>query len=741
MKKTLLNSITMTSVLIALSIVAFGQRPTIGGYTVYYGDLHNHSNVSDGTGTPATAYSYAKNTAKLDFFSLADHSGSISSTEWTDIKNQANAINQDGVFTAFYGFEWSSGGQYGHVAVINTDDYCTTTSPTNTFAGLVTWLASRPNGVAFFNHPGREDAAGLEFSHFTTTPSNQFVGMELWNKGDYFVEYYYNDGYYTNDNNKGYFDEAITRGWKIGAAGAGDNHSGTWGTAYPARLAILANNLTRTDLLAAMQARRFFSTLDQNLSLSFKINGQEMGSTMIAGNYSLQIQAADGNNEIFTEVVLFDKNHNIVSTWTPNVTNVNITSTLNTLHGDYFYVKVKQADGQEAITSPIWISGGASNQAPTCSISSPASGTSYSAPATITIQSNATDSDGTIAKVEFYQGSTKLGEDTSSPYSYTWSNVAAGSYSITAKATDNLGAVTTSSTVNVTVTTSGGSTPITVSKRIATGMDDVEESKTGSMYTNSSDIELVYDGTTYGNQVIGLRFTGLNIPQGATISKAYIQFTCDEKKTAATSVTIRGEAADNSAAFTTASKNVSNRTKTTASVAWNNIPAWNTVNAATSNERTPELQTIVQEIVNRTGFTTSSAMTFIITGTGTRTAHAYEGSSAKAPLLYIEYTVGGLKNEVLFGSYSDDNTVIETGQTLTPEQIKVYPNPVTNDIHVNINGINSTISIYDMQGILVLQTTSCKDIETISMSSIPSGMYIVEVSQENVKKTFTILKQ
>jgi chitinase len=219
-----------------------------------------------------------------------------------------------------------------------------------------------------------------------------------------------------------------------------------------------------------------------------------MGSTMIAGNYSLQIQAADGNNEIFTEVVLFDKNHNIVSTWTPNVTNVNITSTLNTLHGDYFYVKVKQADGQEAITSPIWISGGASNQAPTCSISSPASSTSYSAPATITIQAIATDSDGTIAKVEFYQGSTKLGEDTSSPYSYTWSNVAAGSYSITAKATDNLGAVTTSSAVTVTVTTSGGSTPITVSKRIATGMDDVEESQTGSMYTNSSDIELVYDG-------------------------------------------------------------------------------------------------------------------------------------------------------------------------------------------------------------------------------------------------------
>ena len=108
----------------------------------------------------------------------------------------------------------------------------------------------------------------------------------------------------TGDNNKSYFDEANSRGWKIGASGSGDNHFGTWGTAFPYRLAVLSNNLTRTDLLEAMRARRFFSTLDKNISLSFKINGMEMGSTIVGNNYTAQIQAADADGEIFNQVII-----------------------------------------------------------------------------------------------------------------------------------------------------------------------------------------------------------------------------------------------------------------------------------------------------------------------------------------------------------------------------------------------------------------------------------------------------
>ena len=96
------------------------------------------------------------------------------------------------------------------------------------------------------------------------------------------------------------------------------------------------------------------------------------------------------------------------------------------------------------------------NIPPTVSITSPAAGASLTAPATITIQATAADADGSVTKVDFFNGSTLLGTATASPYSFTWNNVAAGTYTLTAVATDNGGATTTSAAVNISVTTTGG---------------------------------------------------------------------------------------------------------------------------------------------------------------------------------------------------------------------------------------------------------------------------------------------
>ncbi|HEY9047353.1 MAG TPA: glycosyl hydrolase family 18 protein, partial [Ohtaekwangia sp.] len=111
-------------------------------------------------------------------------------------------------------------------------------------------------------------------------------------------------------------------------------------------------------------------------------------------------------------------------------------------------------------TATASVSISASNNAsPVVSITSPANGASFTAGSSITIAANATDRDGTISKVEFYQGTTKLGEDASSPYSYAWTNAAAGSYSLTAKATDNSGATTTSTAISISVTGSSCTAP------------------------------------------------------------------------------------------------------------------------------------------------------------------------------------------------------------------------------------------------------------------------------------------
>jgi hypothetical protein len=92
------------------------------------------------------------------------------------------------------------------------------------------------------------------------------------------------------------------------------------------------------------------------------------------------------------------------------------------------------------------------NSAPTISISSPSNNDYFAGPANITLAADAFDSDGTVVRAEFFSGATKLGQVTSAPFSLTWSNVTAGSYSLTAKATDNQDASTVSSAISITVT-------------------------------------------------------------------------------------------------------------------------------------------------------------------------------------------------------------------------------------------------------------------------------------------------
>ncbi|HEY3579821.1 MAG TPA: Ig-like domain-containing protein, partial [Pyrinomonadaceae bacterium] len=116
----------------------------------------------------------------------------------------------------------------------------------------------------------------------------------------------------------------------------------------------------------------------------------------------------------------------------------------------YFYrVRATNLGGDSAYSNEA--SAMTSNVLPSVSVTAPSGGSVFTAPANITLNASASDADGTVSKVEFFQGSTKLGEDLTAPYSFSWTNVTAGSYSITAKATDNVGGVTTSAPVAITV--------------------------------------------------------------------------------------------------------------------------------------------------------------------------------------------------------------------------------------------------------------------------------------------------
>lgn len=189
--------------------------------------------------------------------------------------------------------------------------------------------------------------------------------------------------------------------------------------------------------------------------------------------------------------------------------------------------------------------------------------------------------------------------------------------------------------------------------RVAAAGDDVEEKGSGSISTNTNDLELGYDSST--RQTVGIRFTGIDIPQGAIITSAYIQFQANEVKTGATSLLIQGDNVDDASPFTTANNNVSSLPRTAASIAWAPDP-WTTVGEHGLAERTPDLSAVVQEIVNRSGWAALNDMAFLVTGTGTRTADSYEYSPASAPLLHIEYILPGPPGDpVAFNAPPDAN--------------------------------------------------------------------------------------
>ncbi|UII24599.1 CehA/McbA family metallohydrolase [Fulvivirga maritima] len=702
-----------------LFTISISLAQSVGGYNVYYGHLHNHTSYSDGTGTPADAYTHGRDVAGLDFMGLSEHGIQLSNSEWNRLKNTADDYTETGRFVAFWGFEWSSSVLYGHVSVFNTSNYANVLN-TFSFSDLKNWLDGE-DGVAFFNHPGREDN-GVEFEHFDTTPHEKFVGMELWNKGTGFEEYYYNNGYEFDDEGLSYFDEALTRNWKIGASGSHDHHGTSWGETDMA-MAILAPELSRDALYSALQARRFYSTEDRSLVLSFQLAGAEMGSTLVAdAHQQLRIQSFDEENEKISTVQLY-RNGQLMYEWNNNAFTVDLAKDITTSENEYYYVKITQEDGDEAISSPIFIDGNGGNTPPQVALVTPDKGGVYSKNASIHLIAEANDADGSIAKVEFYDGEHKLGEDTSRPYEWEWTGVATGTHFVTAKAIDNNGVSKASLLSKIIVT---NQEQIQLTSQISSGSDDAEEGWSTVVYNNSSDLELVYDDWLTGNQTIGLRFNNISIPKGSEILNAYVQFTTDETSSESTQVTIKGERGVTPKTFE-GDNRISTRAVTSAQVSWA-IPAWNIVGEAGNKQRTPDLSTVITEVVALDGWRVNNSLALMITGKGKRIAESYEGDASAAAKLFITYT----------------NTPAQSfvQAELESSHIELYPNPVINSLTIKSASPQVEISIFDYtQHQVDFEYEKIESEYLIDAAKWEKGIYIVRVQGEMGMSIFRVVKK
>ena len=235
----------------------------------------------------------------------------------------------------------------------------------------------------------------------------------------------------------------------------------------------------------------------------------------------------------------------------------------------------------------------------------------------------------------------------------------AGTYTVTYTVTDSDG---NSTSLNRSVIVSEGTSEVTVlQSRVSAKTDDAEEEPDGSIDLNSSDLELVFN---HNLQTVGVRFTNLSVPENAIITKAYIQFKVDERSVNDADIIIHGESTANALGFTKTDYNISDRNKTNTSVSWS--PAgWNIVEAAGEEQRTPDLTAIVQEIVSETGWNSGNAMVFIFTGSGTRTAEAYNGDPAGAPMLYLEYTNDASTIPPVLTLIGNDPINLNVGDTFT----------------------------------------------------------------------------
>ena len=406
----------------------------------------------------------------------------------------------------------------------------------------------------------------------------------------------------------------------------------------------LAANLGQC-VLAIMHEPRFTSSSSPNAELRdfWQILYDAGADIVLSGDYHnyerFAPQDPDGNYDPGRGIRQFvvgtgGRGHSPFPTNAPNneVKNSSTFGVLKlTLHPaeyDWEFIPVAGETFTDSGTSACVLS--TTNQRPTTTIISPTNEASFNEGQAINFVATGTDpEDGDLGSTIEWEsdidGIVGTGAD------ITVNTLSLGVHEITATATDSLGRVGLD---EITLFVTDGGEGTTTEIRVDSGADDAEERLSGGLKLYSSDLELVLDSS--GEQTVGIRFNNVEVPQGAIVSNAYIQFQADEKDTILTSLTIEGEASDNADQFVNTANNISLRQRTLESVTWN-PPPWNIVGEAGPDQRTPDLAPVVQEIVNRVGWSAGNSLVMIVTGTGARVAESHDGDAAGAPLLHIEF--------------------------------------------------------------------------------------------------------
>lgn len=327
--------------------------PAPASYNVYFGNLHSHTGFSDGVSVPDYAFRHARDTGNLDFMAVTDHSNLYDhglaweeSLEWRDIKASANRNTVNGSFVGIAGTEttWYPSKRFGHINTFGLDFFVNPyETKYNTEGVFYDLMKQYPASISQWNHPW--DADFNEFAPYDPGLDEVLYLMEVPALDSDTHDY------------MSYYVKALDLGWHLAPSGNQDNHSASWGSADTRRTAVLAGSLSREHIFDAIRNYRVYSTTDINMKLIYKINGSIMGSSLSNPstlNFSISAVDPDAGDNI-SRIEIYTEDKQLVGTSYFSSNNVSWnTFSVSGNTNKYYFLKVIQADGQFAISAPIW---------------------------------------------------------------------------------------------------------------------------------------------------------------------------------------------------------------------------------------------------------------------------------------------------------------------------------------------------------------------------------------------------
>jgi len=380
----------------ALIIAAPGPLPATGflsQYHVFFGNLHAHTTLSDGSGAPANAFTMARSTAKLDFLAVTEHNHSAAAhpkeaavfgagiaaqhSLYSKLTSAANTADDDDSFVALFGQEFSTISSGNHMNVIGARKVIDETEvPNGDFKELYETFLPGDEGVRFIqmNHPWENNTAPAKnygLAQFGKSFTKLRNASEKWLRT---IEVINGPGLKEGTNmpasvkGESAYLKYLTGGFHIAPTADQDNHRRNWGTATPARTGVLATRLTRQAILNAIDKLRVYASTDSSLQVWFGVNGAVMGDAVTSDSRDLnvvwKIQDANEPNAKYRVSAVVGRE---------TVADQKLTTKLADQNGDgansavfhttfqnlFLYLKIVQESSSRddtVITSPVWIS-------------------------------------------------------------------------------------------------------------------------------------------------------------------------------------------------------------------------------------------------------------------------------------------------------------------------------------------------------------------------------------------------